>query len=152
MRYDFEQYGDKLIHRQRISDSKGKSLESSTDAKFNGPNNGNAHHREEYFATHAYLYGPAHRLREQAAQVGGRFAALIAQIVGVGDGGVAAMDAAGVTMHALSLTAPGIEQLDVEEAKSFARSTNEALTEGVRRYPTRFFGLAALPVADPPAA
>jgi hypothetical protein len=53
MRYDFEQYGDKLIHRQRISDSKGKSLGSSTDAKFNGPNNGNAHHREEYFATHA---------------------------------------------------------------------------------------------------
>jgi uncharacterized protein len=32
---------------------------------------------EEHFATPAYLDGPARRLKEQAAEVGGRFAALI---------------------------------------------------------------------------
>ena len=55
-------------------------------------------------------------------------------------------------MQALSLTAPGVERLDVGEAKTFARSTNAALADAVRLHPTRFFGLAALPIADPPAA
>jgi predicted TIM-barrel fold metal-dependent hydrolase len=64
----------------------------------------------------------------------------------------AAMDAAGVDVQALSLTAPGVEQLEVEEAKTFARETNAAIAEALRRHPTRFFGLAALPVGDPPAA
>ena len=107
---------------------------------------------EEHFATPAYLEGPAHRLKEQAERAGGRFAALIAELVDVDDGRVAAMDAAGVDVQALSLTAPGVEQLEVEEAKSFARSTNAALGEAIRRHPTRFFGLAALPTAEPPAA
>jgi predicted TIM-barrel fold metal-dependent hydrolase len=107
---------------------------------------------EEHFATPAYLDGPGHQLKEQTERVGGRFAALIDQLVEMGDGGVAAMDAAAVTMQALSLTAPGVEQLDVEEAKTFARSTNAALADAVRRHPTRFFGLDALPIADPPTA
>jgi uncharacterized protein len=107
---------------------------------------------EEHFATPAFLDGPGRRLKEQARQVGGRFAALIDQLVDMGDGRVAAMDAAGVTMQGLSLTAPGLEQLNAEEAKAFARSTNAALADAVRRHPTRFFGLAALPIADPPAA
>ena len=107
---------------------------------------------EEHFATPAYLEGPARRLKEQAERAGGRFAALIAQLVDVDDGRVAAMDAAGVEVQALSLTSPGVEQLSAEEARSFARSTNAVLAEAIRRHPTRFFGLAALPIADPPAA
>jgi uncharacterized protein len=107
---------------------------------------------EEHFATPAFLDGPARALKERAEQGGGRFAALVDNLVDIGEGRVAAMDAAGVTMQALSLTAPGVEQLDVEEAKAFARSTNDALAGAVRRYPARFFGLAALPIADPPAA
>ena len=107
---------------------------------------------EEHFATPAFLDGPARGLKERAEQVGGRFATLVDNLVDIGEGRVAAMDAADVTMQALSLTAPGVEQLDVEEAKAFARSTNDALAQAVRRYPARFFGLAALPVADPPAA
>jgi predicted TIM-barrel fold metal-dependent hydrolase len=107
---------------------------------------------EEHFATPAYLDGPGRRLKEQAEGVGGRFAALFAALLDIGEGRVAAMDAAGVTMQALSLTAPGVEQLDVEEAKTFARSTNAALADAVRRHPTQLVGLAALPIADPPAA
>jgi uncharacterized protein len=107
---------------------------------------------EEHFATAAYLEGPARRLKEQAERAGERFAALIAQLVDVDDGRVAAMDAAGVDVQALSLTSPGVEQLSLEEARAFARSTNAALAQAIRRHPTRFFGLAALPIADPPAA
>jgi len=107
---------------------------------------------EEHFATPAFLDGPDQRLKERAEQVGGRFARLVDNLLDIGDGRVAAMDAAGVTMQALSLTAPGVEQLEVEEAESFACETNAALAEAVRRHPTRFFGLAALPIGDPPAA
>jgi hypothetical protein len=70
---------------------------------------------EEHFATPAYLEGPARRLKEQAERAGGRFAALIAQLVDVDEGRVAAMDAAGVDVQALSLTSPGVEQLSAEE-------------------------------------
>src|SRR5271170_1369188 len=100
---------------------------------------------EEQFATPAFLDGPDHRLKERAEQVGGRFATLVAQLLDIGDGRVAAMDAAKVDVQALSLTAPGVEQLEVEEAQTFARTTNAALAEAVRRHPARFFGLAALP-------
>jgi uncharacterized protein len=62
------------------------------------------------------------------------------------------MDAAGVDVQALSLTEPGVEQLEGDEAKRVARQMNDALAEAVRRNPTRFFGLASLPMSDPPAA
>jgi uncharacterized protein len=107
---------------------------------------------EEHFATAAFLDGPERRLKERAEQMGGRFANLVANLLDVGEGRVAAMDAAKVDVQALSLTAPGVEQLEGEEAKAFARSTNDAISEAIRRYPTRFFGLASLPIGDPPAA
>ena len=77
---------------------------------------------EEHFATPAYFEGPARRLKGQAERAGGRFAALIAQLVDVDDGRVAAMDAAGMDVQALSLTSPGVEQLNAEAARSFART------------------------------
>ena len=40
----------------------------------------------------------------------------------------------------------------LEDAKVFARETNAAIGEAVRRHPDRFFGLASLPLLDPPAA
>ena len=52
----------------------------------------------------------------------------------------------------MSLTAPGVEQLEGEEAKEVARETNAALAKAIARHPTRFFGLASLPIGDPPAA
>jgi hypothetical protein len=41
---------------------------------------------EEHVATPALLEGPARRLKEQAERAGGRFAALIGQLVDIGDG------------------------------------------------------------------
>ncbi len=107
---------------------------------------------EEHFATPAFMDGPGRKLKERAEGTGGRMASLVAELLDLGDGRVAAMDSAGVDMQALSLTAPGVEQLDTEEAKAVARETNAALAKAIERHPARFFGLASLPIADPPAA
>ena len=107
---------------------------------------------EEHFATPDYMAGPGRKLKEGAERMGGRMAKLLAELFDLGDGRVAAMDAAGIDMQALSLTSPGVEQLPVEEAKTASRRTNAAIGEAVRRHPDRFFGLASLPLVDPPAA
>ncbi|HZZ60484.1 MAG TPA: amidohydrolase family protein [Roseiarcus sp.] len=107
---------------------------------------------EEHFATPAFMDGPGRKLKERAETTGGRLASLVAELIDVGDGRVAAMDAAGVDVQALSLTAPGVEQLETEEAKAVARETNVALAKAIERHPTRFFGLASLPIGDPPSA
>jgi predicted TIM-barrel fold metal-dependent hydrolase len=107
---------------------------------------------EEHFATPAFMEGPGRKLKERAEASGGRLARVVAELTNLGDGRVAAMDAAGVDVQALSLTEPGVEQLEGDEARRVARQTNDALAEAVRRHPTRFFGLASLPMSDPPAA
>ena len=76
---------------------------------------------EEHFATPAFLDGPHRHFKEQAERAGGRLAAVLAGLADVGNGRVAAMDAAQVDVQALSLTAPGVEQLDASEAKRIAR-------------------------------
>ena len=107
---------------------------------------------EEHFATPGFLDGPGRNLKQRAETSGGRLANLVSQLVDVGDGRVALMDAAGIDVQALSLTAPGVEQLEVEAATALARESNAFLAQAIRRHPARFFGLASLPVADPHAA
>jgi uncharacterized protein len=62
------------------------------------------------------------------------------------------MDAAHIDMQILSLTSPGTEQLEVAEAKAFAREANDYLADAVRSHPARIGGFATLPTADPSAA
>ena len=57
------------------------------------------------------------------------------------------MDAAGIDVQVLSLTSPGVEQLDATEAVALAREANDLLAEAVRRHPNRFAAFAALPTA-----
>jgi predicted TIM-barrel fold metal-dependent hydrolase len=107
---------------------------------------------EEHFATPAFMAGPGRRLKERAERTGGRLANLVTDLLDLGEGRIAAMDAAGVDVQALSLTSPGVEQLPLEEARTIARESNAAIGAAVRRYPARFFGLASLPLLDPQAA
>lgn len=63
------------------------------------------------------------------------------------------MDRCGIDMQVLSLTSPGIQmQPDVRVAVDDARRGNDALAEIIAAQPTRFSGLAALPLQDPEAA
>jgi predicted TIM-barrel fold metal-dependent hydrolase len=107
---------------------------------------------EEHFATSAFLDGPGRDLREQARQIGSRAEQIMRDLCDMGEGRIAQMDAAGIDMQVLSLSAPGIEQLEAADAAALARDTNDALAEAMARHPKRLSGFAALPIALPDQA
>ena len=107
---------------------------------------------EEHFATPGFLDGPGRDLKDQARQVGSRAERLMRDLCDVGEGRIAQMDAAGIDMQVVSLTAPGVEQLEAAEAVALARDTNDALAEAIAKRPTRLSGFAALPIAAPDQA
>jgi aminocarboxymuconate-semialdehyde decarboxylase len=63
-----------------------------------------------------------------------------------------AMDARGVTVHALSLMPPMVYWADSTLALRLARLVNDAMAEASRAHPNRFVALATLPLQDPEAA
>jgi 2,3-dihydroxybenzoate decarboxylase len=66
---------------------------------------------------------------------------------------LADMDANGVDMQVLSLTAPGIQAgLTPDEAVTAAREANDFLAGVIAEHPSRFGGFAALPLQNPAAA
>jgi len=107
---------------------------------------------EEHFASPAFMEGPGRPLREQARSVGALGQQIPEQLCDLGDERIAAMDAADISMQVLSLTAPGVEQLEPDEAETLARESNDYLADAVRRYPQRLAGFASLPVAKPGTA
>jgi predicted TIM-barrel fold metal-dependent hydrolase len=107
---------------------------------------------EEHFATPEFFDGPARFLKDRAEQVGGRYANLMARLCDVGAKRIAEMDAAGIDMQVLSLSAPGVEQMAAADAIAMARDTNDYLADAVQKHPTRFAGLAAVPTGAPEAA
>jgi 5-carboxyvanillate decarboxylase len=62
------------------------------------------------------------------------------------------MDQAGVDMHLLSLTSPGVQMFDTETAVSLATVANDRLAEVIKKYPKRFTGLASFAPQDPKRA
>jgi 5-carboxyvanillate decarboxylase len=59
------------------------------------------------------------------------------------------MDQAGVDMHVLSLTAPGVQMLDADAGTALAASANDMLAEVIKKHPTRFAGLGSFAPQDP---
>ncbi len=102
---------------------------------------------EEHFGTPAFIEGPGRQLKERA-----QAAQLLDQLCDLGDRRIADMDAAGIDLQVLSLTSPGVEQLDAAEAIELARDSNDILADAVRRHPSRFAGFASLPTAAPDTA
>jgi predicted TIM-barrel fold metal-dependent hydrolase len=70
----------------------------------------------------------------------------------LGDARIADMDAAGIDVQVLSLTAPGAQGFPAADAVALAREENDWLAEAVSRHPDRLAAFAALPAADPAAA
>ncbi|HEX4394076.1 MAG TPA: amidohydrolase family protein [Mycobacterium sp.] len=63
------------------------------------------------------------------------------------------MDENGVDVQVLSLTSPGVQmQPDAAIAVSDAKLANDVLAATIKENPTRFAGLAAMPLQDPAAA
>jgi 5-carboxyvanillate decarboxylase len=68
----------------------------------------------------------------------------------LGDLRIQHMDETGIAKQILSLTSPGVQIFaDVDRASSLARSANDQLAQAIRKYPTRFAGLAAIAPQDP---
>jgi hypothetical protein len=107
---------------------------------------------EEHFSTPGFLDGPGRDLREQARQAGSRAEQLVRDLCDLGEGRIAQMDAAGIDMQVLSISAPGLEQLEAADAAALARDTNDVLAEAIAKYPKRLSGFAALPIAIPDQA
>lgn len=62
------------------------------------------------------------------------------------------MDAAGVDMHLLSVTIPGVQMFDADSATDHAIRANNYLAEAISRHPTRFAGLACFAPQSPSRA
>ena len=59
------------------------------------------------------------------------------------------MDEAGVDMHLLSVTIPGVQMFDAETANVYASAANDRLAEAIRRHPDRLSGLACFAPQSP---
>jgi predicted TIM-barrel fold metal-dependent hydrolase len=103
---------------------------------------------EEHYATQALLDAPAANAQYDLRA----FPPLVALLCDIGDGRIAAMDAAGIDVQVLSLTSPGVEQLEAANAVAVARDANDRLAAAVRQHPSRLAGFAALPTAVPDTA
>jgi 5-carboxyvanillate decarboxylase len=77
------------------------------------------------------------------------YANFLAPLLDVGARRIADMDANGVDMQVLSLTAPGVQMFDADTATELARIANDRLAETIAAHPTRFAGLAAFAPQSP---
>ena len=106
---------------------------------------------EEHYAMPGFFNGPGLELKNRAGD--GRRAAyanLIERLCdSIGAKRLAEMDAAGIDMQVLSLTSPGVEQLEAAEAIPLAVEANDYLADAVKKNPARFAGLVTLPTPAP---
>lgn len=109
---------------------------------------------EEHYATPAFVEASKHRLRDQARKESDRGLGptLIDRLCDVGDLRIEEMDAAGIDIQVLSLTSPGVQQMEAAEAVATAYEQNDYLADRVNQYPDRFAGFAALPTPVPDRA
>ena len=77
---------------------------------------------------------------------------LLDALLDLGEQRLSRMDACGIDMQALSLSAPGLEQLDPAVGADLSRKANDALAAVIQKYPERFLGYAALAPKRPKEA
>jgi predicted TIM-barrel fold metal-dependent hydrolase len=107
---------------------------------------------EEHFASPGFFDGPGREFKERAQKSGGRDAEFFGRLADIGEKRLAEMDAAGIDMQVLSLQYPGTEQCEQAEAIAVAQEANDFLAAAIKKHPTRFAGLAALPTGTPDKA
>lgn len=92
------------------------------------------------------------RAAREHPQVGLGFANLVDQLSDIGEKRITAMDEAKISMQVLSLTSPGVEQLQGEDAVNLARDSNDTLAKAVKLHPGRLGGFATIPTSSPEKA
>lgn len=71
------------------------------------------------------------------------------KLLDLGKERIADMDATGIDLQILSLTAPGVNVFDADDARAVSVSSNDELATAIADHPTRFTGLAAFAPQDP---
>jgi 2,3-dihydroxybenzoate decarboxylase len=71
------------------------------------------------------------------------------RLMDLGENRIAAMDAAGIDLQILALTAPGVQVFGADTGTALAADSNDQLAEAVRKYPTRYAGMTAIAPQDP---
>jgi 5-carboxyvanillate decarboxylase len=77
---------------------------------------------------------------------------LLERIQKIDESRIADMDASGIDMQLLLLTAPGVQVMKKDTAVTMAALSNDRVADAVRKWPTRFQALAAVAPQDPAAA
>jgi predicted TIM-barrel fold metal-dependent hydrolase len=106
---------------------------------------------EEHFVTPA-IDAATRVERDIPAKMEPWLAAKTDALLELGDGRIAAMDAAGIDVQVIQHTEPGVQNLEPETAVRLAAESNDALAAACAAYPERLVGLAHLPTPDPDAA
>lgn len=103
---------------------------------------------EEHFITQDFLkatgaYGQSAPAALQQMQT---------KLLDLGNGRLADMEEAGISLQVLSLAALGIDKLDADSAPSVITGVNDELHAAIRAHPDRFAGFASLALTDPMTA
>ena len=106
----------------------------------------------EYLSTrdNAMRYYPETKILEVRDKVFAHFDGVtneypvIDELMNFGAERVAVMDKNGIDVAVMS-TSPALEELPKEEAVYFAKKSNDAVAEIIKKYPDRFLGAAVLP-------
>jgi 5-carboxyvanillate decarboxylase len=77
---------------------------------------------------------------------------LLEKIQRIDESRIADMDASGIDMQLLLLTAPGVQVMKKDTAVAMAALSNDRVAEAVRKWPTRFQALAAVAPQAPATA
>jgi predicted TIM-barrel fold metal-dependent hydrolase len=88
--------------------------------------------------------------RDDAFEPHGDF--LLDRLLDLGEGRIWGMDAAGIDVAVVSLTAPGIDPLEPAIGTRLAKRANDELAAAIDKYRGRLLGFAALAPKDPDAA
>jgi len=109
---------------------------------------------EEHFAT-PELIGAWQKLEPQWRDVGIASSPddeLGRRLVDLDGERIAAMDETGLDVSVVSMTTPGLQNLDARDAVALQGVCNDTLADAVRRHPERLQGFAALATPAPDAA
>lgn len=71
------------------------------------------------------------------------------RLMDLGPNRIAAMDAAGIDIQILMLTAPGVQIFDADTGTALAIDANDQLAEACRNHPDRYVGMTAVAPQDP---
>ncbi len=77
---------------------------------------------------------------------------LLDRLLDLGEGRIKEMDAGGIDLAVISLTAPGTDHFPPKVGTRLARQANDELAAAIDKHPGRYLGFAALAPKDPDSA